>query len=100
MINIKLCEMVQSTELHLFIPLSMTLTIFQGHSSVKQFQLKILRCEPIKLKLCMVIYHVDYIKYHFFFFLILAPVQGRLKKNFNVGFFEHCLSEIFQTEHD
>ena len=33
----KLCMLVLLIELDLFIPLSMTLTIFQGHSSVKQF---------------------------------------------------------------
>ena len=59
MINIKLCEMVLHIELYLFSPLSMNLIIFQGHSSVKQFQLKMLCFEPIKFKLCTVIHHVD-----------------------------------------
>ena len=36
-INVKLCTMVLLTELYLFIPLSETLTIFQGYSYVKQF---------------------------------------------------------------
>ena len=36
-INIKLCMMVLLTELYLFIPLSVTLTIFQGHNNVEQF---------------------------------------------------------------
>ena len=36
-INVKLCMMVLLTEHYLFIPLSVTLIIFQGHSSVKQF---------------------------------------------------------------
>ena len=36
-INVKLCMMVLLIELYLFIPLSITLTIFQGHSTVKQF---------------------------------------------------------------
>ena len=36
-INIKLCMMVLLTELYLFIPLLVTLTIFQGYSHVKQF---------------------------------------------------------------
>ena len=36
-INVKLCMMILLTELYLFIPLSVTLTIFQGHSNVKQF---------------------------------------------------------------
>ena len=37
-INIKRCMMVLLIELFLFIPLSWTLTIFQGHSSVKQLR--------------------------------------------------------------
>ena len=36
-INLKLCMMVLFIELYLFIPLSVTLTIFQGHSNVRQF---------------------------------------------------------------
>ena len=36
-INIKLYMMVLLVELYLFIPLSVTLTIFLGHSNVKQF---------------------------------------------------------------
>ena len=32
--------MIVLTELYPFIPLSVTLTVFQGHNSVKQFQLK------------------------------------------------------------
>ena len=34
-INVNLCMMVLLIELYLFIPLSVTLTIFQGHSNVK-----------------------------------------------------------------
>ena len=41
MINVKLCLMVLLNELYLFIPLSMTLTIFESHSNVEQLQLKI-----------------------------------------------------------
>ena len=37
MINVKLCFMVLLIELYLFIPLSMTLTIFQDHSNVEHF---------------------------------------------------------------
>ena len=43
-------------------PLSITVTIFQGHNSIKQFQLKI-ECsvsDPIRLKLCMVVIVVKY----------------------------------------
>ena len=35
-INVKLCTMVLLTELYLFIPLSVTLTVFQGRSNVEQ----------------------------------------------------------------
>ena len=37
LINIKLCMMVLPIELYLFIPLSVTFTIFQDHSNVKEF---------------------------------------------------------------
>ena len=36
-INVKLCMMVLLLALYLFIPLSVTLTIFQGHSNIEQF---------------------------------------------------------------
>ena len=38
-IDVKLCMMVHLLliELYLLIPLSLTLTIFQGHNSIKQF---------------------------------------------------------------
>ena len=36
-INGKLCMKIPHTELYLFITLSVTLTLFQGHSVVKQF---------------------------------------------------------------
>ena len=35
-INVKLCMMVLLIEFYMFIPLSETLTIFQGHSNVHQ----------------------------------------------------------------
>ena len=37
MINVKLCVMVVFTELYPFIPFSVTMIVFQGHSSVEQF---------------------------------------------------------------
>ena len=56
MINVKLGMVVVLTELYPFIPLSVTLIVFQGHSSVKQFKIIILCSYPIKLKqLCMII---------------------------------------------
>ena len=36
-INVKLCIMVLLVEFYLFIPLLVTVTIFKGHSNVKQF---------------------------------------------------------------
>ena len=47
-VNIKLCIMVLLIELYLFIPLSVTLTIFQGHRNV---ELKMLCSYSNKLKL-------------------------------------------------
>ena len=44
--------------LYLFIPLAVTLTIFQGHSDVKQFELKILCSYPVNLKLCRIVKQV------------------------------------------
>ena len=36
-INVKLCMVVLHIELYLFITLSVNLTLFQGHSGIKQF---------------------------------------------------------------
>ena len=68
------------------------MTAFQGHSSVKQFQLKILCAYPIKLKLCTIVDDVKEIE-NIPIFLIFAIFKGdkcpRLttKVNFNVAFF-------------
>ena len=59
MINVKLCRMVVLIKLDPFIPVSVTMIEFKGHSSVKQFELKILRSYPTELKFCLI---VDYIK--------------------------------------
>ena len=53
-INVKLCMTIQLIEIYPFIPHSLTSIVFQGHISIKQFELKILCPYPIKLKLCMV----------------------------------------------
>ena len=42
MISVKLCLIVVPIELYPFIPLSVTLVVFQGHGSVKQSIPKIL----------------------------------------------------------
>ena len=36
-VNVELCTMVLLNEFYLFIPFSVTLTLFQGHSNVEQF---------------------------------------------------------------
>ena len=41
-------------EFYPFIPLSATLVVFQGHSSVKQFYLKIVCSHPINVKMCTI----------------------------------------------
>ena len=48
MINVKLCMMTVLIEFYPFIPLSVALIAFQGHSSVKQSKLKILCSYPIE----------------------------------------------------
>ena len=58
-INVKLCMMIVLIELCPFLPFSVTLIVFQGHSSVKQFELKMLYSYPIKLKVCTI---VDFVK--------------------------------------
>ena len=51
-VNVKLCMMILLIELHLFIPPSMTLTIFQGHSTEQCWLLLDILCSYlIKLKL-------------------------------------------------
>ena len=57
-INVKLCMMVLHTELYLFITLSVILTLFQNHSSVKQYSLKIVCSYLIKVKLCRVVKYI------------------------------------------
>ena len=61
MIDVKLCmiELEVLVELYPFIPFSVNLIAFQGHSSVKYFQLKILCSYLVKLKCCII---VDYVK--------------------------------------
>ena len=51
-IKVKHCMMKLLIELYLFIPLSVTFTIFQGHINVEQFKLIFFfGSYPIKLKL-------------------------------------------------
>ena len=59
MINVKLCMMVVLIKLSPLMPLSLTLIVFQGHSNVKQLQLKKKKSSyPIMLELCAI---VDYV---------------------------------------
>ena len=54
-INVKPCMVVLLIERYLFISLSVNLTIFQGHSNIKQFSLKSLCSYPVKLKFCWIV---------------------------------------------
>ena len=76
MINVTVCMMVILIELYPFIPLSVTLIVFQGHSTVKQFQRRILCSHLVQFNLCTT---VDYIKeiMNILLFLIFACIQGR-----------------------
>ena len=96
-INVKLCMILLLIELYLFIPLSVTLTLFQGHSSVKQIELKFLCSYQIKLKLYTVVNYVTQIM-NTLLFLMFTHVQGRSLtfphfwgKNLSVGFFSDVI---------
>ena len=54
-INVKLYMMEILVELYLIVPLSVALTIFQGHSDVEQFKLNNLCSYPVKLKLYRIV---------------------------------------------
>ena len=54
-INVNLCMMLVLIELYVLMPLSMTLTIFQGHSNIEQFKLKSVCSDPVKLKLYRIV---------------------------------------------
>ena len=70
-----------------FIPLSVT------DSSVRQFLLKIVCSNPVKLKLCMIVDYVKQMKKNISLFSIFAHVQGDnwhylpFEKDFNTAFF-------------
>ena len=91
-INVKLCMMVLHIELYLFVTLSVTLRLLQGHSSVKQFQLKISCSYSIKLKLCRIVKLVKLIMNIQYYFSLLHLFKKdywcdfRFDKNFNIGF--------------
>ena len=54
-INVKVCMMVLLIELYLFIPFSVTLTIFQGYSNVELVSQKCMCSYPINLKLFRIV---------------------------------------------
>ena len=63
-------------ELHPFIPLSMTLIVFQGHKSIKQFQLKFF----VLIRLIGNLYNlliVHQVNYEYTTIFIVAHVQGK-----------------------
>ena len=91
--------MVLLSELYPFIPLSVTLIIFQGHNSVEQSQVKISCSYPIKLKLCTIVYYVKKILNVFKTFIYLWTCSGeivdifpRLKITFSFGFFSDTIN--------
>ena len=57
-INVRLRMVVLLIEFYLFIPLSLTMAIVQGQSSVKQFQERIVCSYLIKFKLCRIVKYV------------------------------------------
>ena len=90
--NVKLCTMVLIISLHLFIPLSATLTRFQDHSSFEQFQQGILCYYSINHFSNLHIYIYKGNNWHVSWF----------DTNFNISFFldtisVRSLSEISQT---
>ena len=96
--------MILLIELYLFISLSVTLTIFQGHSNVKEFPLEILCCYLVKLKLCMIVNFISYIM-NIQYFWLSHVFRGDNWRNvwFDekecCAFLGHGLSKVFQTLH-
>ena len=95
MINVKLCMMVVLTEFYSFIPHSATLIVFQGHSSVKQFSLKMLCFCPIKGWLRQVDHVHTTISDLRTCSREIINIFPRLKKKIIVGFFSDTIQARF-----
>ena len=54
-INVEVGMMLLLGELYLFVPLSVSMTIFQGYRNGKQFQLKKLCSYLVSLKVCRIV---------------------------------------------
>ena len=81
-IDVKLWMMGLHIQLYHFITLLVTLTLFQGHSSVKQFLQKMLCSYSIKLKLCRIKKYIKKVmKIPLFFFFNFCTY---LRKFFDV----------------
>ena len=89
-------------QLYPFIPPLLTLTIFQGRSSVRQFQLKCLCSHPVKLKLCWIVKPVKQIRniplFLFYFHThpreviqIVLGCKKKKEKNLNIGLFSNII---------
>ena len=97
--NVKLCMMLLHIELYLSITLSVSLTILQGHISVRRFSLKILCSYVIKWKLCRdCLVHQASDEYTTILFLVIKQIYSRetidmFPENFTVGFFSRTLFE-------
>ena len=86
MINVNFCVMIVLIELDTVIPLSVTLIVFQGHSSVNQFLLK--TCSySFNLSFCTASREI----------IDLFPRLKNKQKNFALAF---CQNKICQTSHD
>ena len=87
----------------------MTLTIFKGHSSVKQDQLKILWCYRMKLKLLCNFYlhRQDYVYIPIFLLLVLhvfkrnywyvSLFKKKTKSSFFILIFQFCIYKVVQS---
>ena len=106
LINVKLCMMVLHIERYLFITLSVTLTVYQGHVSIKQFNWKFY---VLIIRLVWLIWNfVGLLStssrswiYHYFWLLHTFKrnnwsVSGVDKKKFHWLFHEHCQARFFK----
>ena len=91
MINVKLNVMVVLIKLCPFIPLAVTLIVFQGYSSVEQFWLKILCSYSNEWKLCT---DCELYDWGVFSRVIVCFWLCRLVRIFNIGIFSDAINII------
>ena len=86
MINVKQCMMVVLIELYPFTPLSVTMTLFDGHSGIEQLCYSI-SPYPIKFKLVMIVKYVGSMLHIMQFFGGWVCIVSQLSRNCNVSAF-------------